>query len=256
MLKNFLYLNSQSVDNYLSSLEDGLRDSAKERSTRLRSTEKGGDTQTSAANSDETTYSKVDTATARFERLQAFALANAQTSGWIQVDSPSADLQNVRTGSLIDIECEIYVPSMIQALSPNGGVNDMIGMLRKLSPFMDLGNNNMPAKKELELMETASGMLGEDLVLVGENDDTEWRVAGRLFEQYREGEIEGIARVVGKVTTSWGSGRWKPLLSLPGMNIMGREQRRAMERQQPTAENAETSLEGPAYMLDILAVYR
>lgn len=259
MLKHFLYLNNQSVDSYLSTLEDGLRGTAEERSSQTQVSEKSGEISSKSGVEKEQIQSRVDTPTARFERLQKSALADVELSGWIQVTDPEDELASIRTGHIIDIECEIYVPQVIQALSPKGGIGEAIGLMEGLAPYMEsMGNDTtgMPSKTDLEMMKSVTGLLGGDLVVVGERDDTDWHVAGRLIEQYRAGEIEGIARVVGKVTTSWGQGRWKPLLSLPGMNVMSREQRREMERKKPTPNDEQNSLEGPAFMLDVLAIYR
>ena len=54
----------------------------------------------------------------------------------------------------------------------------------------------------------------------------------------------------------WQAGQWKPLLSLPGMNVLPREQRRKMEREGPESGQEASWLEGPAVMLDLLAIYR
>jgi hypothetical protein len=98
--------------------------------------------------------------------------------------------------------------------------------------------------------------LGNDQVLVGEPDSESWRVAGKLLASNINGEIDGLARVVGKVSTIWQKEEWKPLLSLPGANLIPREQRRKLERTKPTEDQQDNWLEGPALMLDVLAVYR
>jgi hypothetical protein len=71
-----------------------------------------------------------------------------------------------------------------------------------------------------------------------------------------DAENEGFARVVGKVSAQWDKGNWKPLLVLPGMNLLSREQRRAMQRRGPDEGQESSWLEGSAIMLDVLAIYR
>ncbi len=92
--------------------------------------------------------------------------------------------------------------------------------------------------------------------MVGEDDDTEWRVAGRVLGEHLHGEIDGRARVIGKDEKVIRPGRWQPYLTFPGMKVLGREARRKMERQAPAAGDEGKYLGGPALMLDILAVYR
>lgn len=203
--------------------------------------------------------SRIDTPASRFERLRSLALADVASTGWIDINDVEHDFGEVRTGSLIELECEIYVPEVIKALSPSGGLHDALAFVERLAPqaeVMGLDLTNMPSKPQTEAMKSISGLLGSDVVVVGERDDTDWRVVGRLMDSFVQGEIEGIARVIGKVTTSWKQGHWKPLMALPGMNILPREQRRQMERMQPKAGQEQNHLEGPAFMLDVLAIYR
>jgi hypothetical protein len=52
-------------------------------------------------------------------------------------------------------------------------------------------------------MSAASGFIsGMDasLLVVGEDDETDWRVAGQLTDDSLHGDVEGRARVVGKVS--------------------------------------------------------
>jgi len=75
--------------------------------------------------------------------------------------------------------------------------------------------------------------------------------------QVLESILEGRARLVGKVSRVLRSGRWRPFLTFPGMNVVPREERRRMERQPPaTGREGVYYLSGPALILDMLAVYR
>jgi hypothetical protein len=46
------------------------------------------------------------------------------------------------------------------------------------------------------------------------------------------------------------------MLALPGLSLLPRDKRRALERKKPESDEAENYLAGPALMLDILAIYR
>lgn len=264
MLKNFIYLNESALDSYLSALEDGLRGSveAKTAKSSMVSGKAGvgglgvaGDHETQ----DEETTSRIDTSAARFERLQKLAREDVEASGWVDVVNPDVDLSGLGTGALIELECEIYVPEIVKALSPSGGLAKAIGQLEslaQLAPAFGADLTGMPAQGQLDAMKGLSGALGTDAMFVGEPNDTDWHVGGKLLDTYLKAEVEGYARIVGKVSSQWGSGQWKPLLALPGMNLLSRDKRREMERKGPNEGQEQNWLEGPAIMLDVLAIYR
>jgi hypothetical protein len=264
VLKNFLYLNEDSLAAYLSSLEGGLRGSSEKSSSTSKVLTGGVDAKvvkgTAEGSREEAVHiSLADTAQARFERLEGLATENAEQSGWVTVNSPDDDLDGIGIGALVDIECEIYVPDQIRLLSSTGGTREALNTLEALRPMAEmvgLDTGSVPTPEESGAFRSMVSNLGSDQVLVGERDDSNWRIAGKLLGRHLNGEIEGFARVVGKVSAAWRAGQWKPILSLPGMNIMPREQRRRLEREGPEPGNSESWLEGPALMLDLLAVYR
>lgn len=264
MLKNFIYLNEQALDSYLGALEDGLRSSVEDRKSTSGSVSGGGDLKLARldgekAHAEEATTSRTDTPSARFERLQQLARADVDASGWIDIINPDVDLKGLGTGALVELECEIYVPEIVKMLSPSGGLAKAIGQvesLAQLAPAFGSEISGLPAKGQLDAMKGLAGALGGDAMFVGEPNDSDWHVAGKLLDQFLNGEVEGFANVVGKVSTQWASGNWKPLLALPGMNLMPRDKRREMERKGPEAGQEQNWLEGPALMLDVLAIYR
>ncbi len=99
--------------------------------------------------------------------------------------------------------------------------------------------------------------LSSDSVFVGEDDESDWKVAGKLASEHlKDSEIDGYVRVVGKVAQRWPKNRWKPLLALPGASLLPRKERKALESKAPSEDDADQFLEGPAVMLDVLAIYR
>lgn len=259
MLKNFLYLNSQSVDSYLSSLEDGLRASAEDTVIRnqvqepVEGVHRGGESGVHQVNS------RVDTPESRFERLQKLASEQPQATGWTVVSDDDADLSSARTGAILEIRCDVYIPEAVRAFSSSSGLSDMITMMEALGKSADvfgLDKSKLPPKSQIEAMKSVSGVLGSDLIFVGDHDESGRRVAGKLIDRHTKADIDGIATVVGKVTSYWGENKWKPLLGLPGLNLVSRERRREMEATKPDADQQGQYLEGPAYMLDVIAIYR
>jgi len=69
------------------------------------------------------------------------------------------------------------------------------------------------------------------------------------------GEIDGRVTVVGKLVEKWPEKEWRPLLELRGVPTVGRQQRRQLERTSPSVDQEGNWLEGPAFSLEVLAVY-
>lgn len=264
MLKNFIYLNEPALDGYLSSLEDGLRGLVEAKIAKSSSVSGkagvagvgvGGDHE----RQQEETTSRTDTASARFERLQRLAREDPEASGWVDVVDPDTDLKDIGIGAIVELECEIFIPEAIKAMSPNGGIAQAIDQLQALAPFasmLGLDMSGVPAADQLNGVKGFASTLGGDAVVVGEPNESDFRIAGKLLDAYLRGEVEGYARVVGKVSAVLGKGAWKPLLALPGMNLLSRDKRREMERKGPDEGQEGSWLQGPAIMIDVLAIYR
>lgn len=82
---------------------------------------------------------------------------------------------------------------------------------------LGLDTEGLPSKDEMGAMSGFISRLDARLLVVGGDDDTDWRVAGQLDRESVHGDLEGRARVVGKVTKVIPVGRWKPYLTFPGM---------------------------------------
>jgi hypothetical protein len=98
--------------------------------------------------------------------------------------------------------------------------------------------------------------LGADLVAVGEFEDSDWKVAAQLTGEYIRAQVEGPAQFVGKVSKQWPEGQGRHLLALPGTTLLPRRERRALEGKKPDDPDDDSFLNGPAVMLDLLAVWR
>lgn len=264
MLRRFLYLDEPALTDYLSALEGGVRNAAERRTSQSAGAGGGLDLKAVSGHGErnfahEETLSLSDTAPARYERLAKLASADPDSVGWVEV-LDIGELATVGIGSIVEVECEVYVPDAVKMLSGSGDFAEALDQVQALAPFaQSLGldtTTGLPSPAELQAMRGFIGSLGSDQVLVGEFEESDWRVAGRLAADHVNGEIDGIARVVGKVATKWPVGEWKPLLALPGMTLIPREQRRRLQRQKPDENEKEQYLEGPAVMLDLLAVYR
>ncbi|UVJ40233.1 hypothetical protein [Arthrobacter sp. CJ23] len=243
MLKNFLYLNEPMLDGFLSALGAG---SPKAAGAGSGVEQDGQDSADQAA-----------TPEAKFEQLLKLARRHAKASAWITVADVDADLKEAHRGAILELECEIFVPDAAKAFSPWASFPQLMEQLEAYWPFA--GMMNPGAKRNLQEHFRAKGMgapFGSHLVFVGDIEGTDVRIAGKLIGTHLRGDIDGYAHVVGKVTTQWDAGRWKPLISVPDMDPAAREKRRETEQNGPAPGQEQNWLEGPAFMLDVLAIYR
>jgi hypothetical protein len=267
MLRRFLYLDTNALLAYVSALEDGVRDSLARKTVRGGKAEGSLDVKIAKGGvgrntQDEESLTYSDTAHARFERLLTLMEADPEAAGWWNVGDPDTDLASAGIGAMIQVECDVYIPDVIRAMSQGQELTRALDAMDAMMPFaeiLDLNVEGMPSKAERQAARgfgDFSKVLGGKLVAVGDIDESEWRVAGQLDSANLESDIDGRAKVVGKVASKWNKGQWKPLMALPGSSFLPREQRRKMERTKPQEGEEDNYLEGPALMLDILAIYR
>ncbi|SOD72865.1 hypothetical protein SAMN05892883_2188 [Jatrophihabitans sp. GAS493] len=264
MLRNFLYLDQPTLDAFIATLEDGLRSTSQRRNVKGRSTEAGADARMlklshDRSMQDEASADYSDVPSARFERLLALAQQDPERAGWQEI-LDAEDLDGIGIGALIEVEVEIYVPDAVRILANAGDVLPLLDMINTLGPLAKMFGNegtDLPDPQQVEAVRSFASVAKSDQVVVGEFESNDrWRVVGPLKRDHVTGEIDGIARVVGKVSRTWKEGEWKPVLALPGMSLMPREQRRRMQQTAPKAGEEANYVEGPAVMLDVLAIYR
>ncbi|MGW2273942.1 DUF6414 family protein [Streptomyces yangpuensis] len=265
MLKRFLYIDSATLTDYVSALEGGIRESLERTSSSERNAQGGLKVSAIEASAGRTrgveeSVSFSDTPQARFERLMGLAKSEPEMAGWVDVANPDVDFSDIGVGALIEVECDIYIPEIVKALMPDGGVVDALDKIEALLPFASIFDpdaaQGLPSVHEREAARAFVGALGGKALVVGDLDGSVWRVAGQIDSVNVAGDIEGPVRVVGKVANRWQRGQWKPLLALPGSSLVSRERRRALERTKPKSGDEDQYLEGPALMLDVLAIYR
>lgn len=203
------------------------------------------------------TYS--DTPEAQFDRLVNAATANPEALAWVEVTQPEIDFDDIGVGAMISWECEIYIPDIVQAMSGKGEMLGALNMMQNLLPAAQsfgLDTKGLPDQKELIAASNLITEMGSKLLVVGDDEGMEWRIAGKIEDGYLHGELDGRTRIVGKVVKVLSPGHSKPLLTFPVMILVSREKRRAMERQAPPEGQESQYLTGPALILDILAIYR
>jgi hypothetical protein len=263
-LRRFTYLDKTALSQYVTALEGGLTAESTQRSTRSGTGTAGIDAKLAQvagerAREDEESRTLADTDEARFDRLLKAAMKDPEDLDWIDVTQPDVDYSNVGIGAMVAWECDIHVPDFIQILARSGEALKAIDMMRTLLPTakrLGLDAQGLPGNDEMEAVSDFIGGLNANLVVVGEDEGTDWRIAAHLTDDFVHGDVEGRARIVGKVSRVLRAGQWKPYLTFPGMNLGSREDRRRMERQRPALGKENEYIAGPALMLDLLAIYR
>lgn len=266
MLINALYLDEGALENYVAALEGGLRDSGS-------SVAKGGKGVSGSlgfgparvdghADSEvENTPTMKDHPVARLRRLIAAGQQNSEELAWIEVCQPEVDFSHAGIGSFIHWECDVYVPEFIAALANQGEIGGAIRLVKEVAPSAQALGLNMDGLPPLDQMEAMLNLVeGMKIspVVVGDGSETDWKVVGSLRPPsiQRDATFDGTAIIIGKVKKRIPKGSWYPLVSLPGMNLLGREERRRKERRGPQDDDEEPQfIPGPALVVDYLAIY-
>ncbi|OKX86681.1 DUF6414 family protein [Corynebacterium glutamicum] len=266
MLISPSYLNSSALAGYIATLEGGLRESGSFRSTGSKGISGGisfSAAKVAGENNSETedSLSVKDHDHSRLQRLIEAAHKNSEELGWIEIMQPDTDFSDLQTGLFIEWECDVYIPDMIAALSQNEGMGATLRKFAGLRPAadaLDLNISGLPSSSEMSAMADLLENFDFKPVVVGDDSDTEWKIAGTLQPEWirPDSSFEDRVRVIGKVKKIVPEGRWYPLFSLPGMNVMKREERRRLERQGPKDDGEkENFLEGPLVVVDYLAIF-
>ena len=263
MLRTFLYLNSTYLDDYIGQLEGGVASEATEREQHSTSGELGTDIQISKAegqraSTTESTVTRTDNPAARFDRLESIARDRPDDLWWADILNPATDLDRIAPGTLISGDCDIEVPLMSKTMTDGRLTQTLETMdtLASLAAMFSTDLSGMPKKSEITAMRKMYAGVDIPKVAVGYFDESEWKVIATIKSEFEREDIEGFGRVVGKVVSVMRAGTVKPLLTMKGMEFLNRQQRRDLERTKITDENRDQFIEGPAVVVDLLAIYR
>jgi hypothetical protein len=264
MLRRFIYLDRDALRQYASMVGGGL--ATQSTRTESRSGHRTGGIDLKAASgekgsSTEDAESRTleDTDEARFDRLVVAASERPEALGWVEVINPDVDLEGIGIGAVVSWQCEVWVPPIVAALSAGGDFANALTLLRQISPAakaLGLPMDGLPPTDQLDAVEGAIKSLDAKTVIVGDDDETEWKVTATVESEWQSGEVDGHAYVVGKVRKVIPTGSWQPLVTLPGLNLLSREERRARAKKGPEQGKEAEYVAGPALVLDLLAVYR
>lgn len=257
MLRNFLYLDESQLRQYISQVEDGLRRASSrsaslDRDKKLAIDAKIANFGLGRSTTDAESQDYEDDGPARFERLLSLVEGDSEQFGWFDLESEPERRAGLRTGHIVEFAAEVY-PADVSQLSAASGVMGMLPFINALGRMTGkpTGLEKFEDGTLEAVAEFGAAMKGKTILLGDLEDDS------RFVGQLPEGTTaDGIARVVGKVITTWGASTWKPLPGIPVLSQLPRDQRRELERKGPPPGSEMMWLEGPAMQLNVLAIYQ
>jgi len=267
MLINAHYLDENALTNYIAAIEGGLRDSGTSRTTGAQGL--GGSVghsnvakvEAQKGNETENTLHMKDHQASRLQRLIKAAHTDPEGTAWIQTSQPDVDFPEAGIGAFIEWECDVYIPEAIATMSQNKEMSSMLQTIKAFSTTAEtLGfdTKGMPDESKIDAMGSFVSQLDVAPVVIGEDSNTDWKIVGSLDKQWISptASFDGPARIIGKIKKTIKQGHWYPLFSLPGMNILGREEKRRQERNGPkNNEDKDKFVSGPLLVVDFLAIY-
>jgi hypothetical protein len=263
VLRQFSYLNTALLGQFISALEGGQVKTRSFRDVATRSRSFNANVRVAGAeggseSEEESQRELLDTAFAQFDRLLTAAEADPDALDWIEVTQPDLELRNARRGTMLSWDCEVFIPEVVQAFGANSEARDLLRTMTNLMPAAEtfgLDTAGLPDANALRSMSGLMDAMQIDPTIVGDREDTTWKVFAKVDPSYELEPLDGPLQIVGKVRRVIAEGNWHPLLSLPGSNIGSREQRRAQARQTPPEDQQQNYIAGPAIELDLLAAF-
>lgn len=261
MLRHFLYLDTSALTQYVSALEGGTVTGTTTRSSQSGSGSGGVDAKLLSASGSKTHEKEesrtiIDSHEARFDRLLGIAETSSEALGWVEVLQPNLDFAGIGIGATVSWECDLFIPQIVQTLTESDQLIELMHTFQPMASELGLNLDDMPSEQSMSMLSQFAKQAKVSPLIVGDDETTEWQIAGKLIKDFLHGEVEGRARIVGKVSERIQKGRWKPYVTFPGMNLLSREERRKREREGPKQGEENQFLAGPALMLDVLAIYR
>lgn len=266
VLRDFLYLNSKMLTNYLSSIDGYLEDEINHMETEK--FHKGGkagakiiEGNVSSEVSTETSSKRVMTEPAKFQRLYE-SLEHIQQLKYLDLFDAEY-WKEIKRGDILEIQATLQIPTILAQME----------VMQEFMPFIDLmesfGENIVNASDVAPLQ----GLLGLQNILKDKPLPLLFQAAAtpgfnftaQLSREYLScdlNQLQGEAIVFGKVQRILQKGQklevvnlLPDVLSMPNLN---REQRQKLKsnKNKSAQENFTETIKGPAIVLTALAIYQ
>jgi len=263
MLRQFSYLNTALLAQFTSALDGGQITAQSHRDMATRKGSVNANLRIAGAeggreSEQESQRELLDTPPAQFDRLMQAASDDPDALGWLDVTQPDLELQQAGRGTMVSWDCEVFVPEIVQMFGANSQTRDLLRTMTDVIPAAKTYGLDTEGLPDTDALKSMSGMLDAiqiDPIIVGDRDDTNWKIFAKVDPAFQLEPLDGALQVVGKVRRVIPLGSWHPLLSLPGSNFGSREQRRAQAREVPAPDQEKNFVAGPAIELDLLAAF-
>ncbi len=275
LLRNFLYLDTASVDGYLSTMEGYIIEGPVEHTRATKGT-KGGklgidkvvraEGSAGSESSFETKQRHAITPTARFQRL--YELLDEQD--FIQpLDAFDPTIvDQLHRGEVLEVEAVISIPDIFVASEAASDLSTMVNSLSKLAEVSGPGSGNPLAAidpTQIQVMEAFAALLAKERipVLFTARSTRKFQFAGSLSREHlsvRPVELKGEAVVFGRIQRVIAKGQMYdlPLLS-PSLAalvpVRNRAERRRAKGQEPHRDPVQ-KVKGPGVIVEVIAIYR
>jgi hypothetical protein len=263
--REFLYLDEKLVNELLAQVEDGIYD--EDERTSAHGTERSRGVEASLAASplslsgsnsraisgnDESRRVFRQTPESRFNRLYS-----ALDPDLIKIDETSTQVwPRVEARTLLEVDGYVDVPTIGRAIASGDQLANMMEMMRMFAPQQVTPE----AEAAISGFQSVRTMMSGSVIANVEVHADQPTFVAKLDEQWLRvavGELEGEASIVGRVKRRWPEGEAYPLLTVPGLDVMSRKDRRAAaERGGNRNAPADIMVEGPAATLSVVAIYR
>lgn len=248
-----MYLDSDTLHGYVSTLEQGLRQSIERSSGKDGGGEAGVDAklikaQAKLGTSSSTSETLSDTDSARFDRWLSAAIVMDKVEEVLQPEM----LSEAPIGRIVKFDCEVEVPQFAALLRSPEILEAFQGIAKFGSSF---GAGGIDAAQVEQMSGFAKALKTDTLPIRGEFDDSDWAMYSILPSKWIKGEFDGFVTVVGKVRKILAEGDSKMLLSLPGMSVLNRKQRKELENKPRKDDEDDQYVDVPAVQIEALAIY-
>lgn len=258
LLREFLYLDTRLVDNYLAQVEGGLYDESRTRAEGVSGYEGKAGVKTPVADfgagaqrSSVTETERVirETPEARFNRLHTALDATLQ-------DGLAENLWPQATkGMFWELECEVSVPSVARMFGQLDQIDDIASLAEAFGTPLPGFDDQM--KVQMNLL--SSRVDKRKLVVEGHIADAQPRFAFKLNREFLRvdlDDLEAEVSIVGKIEGKWPEGDSRSIIDLPGINLMSRKDRREIAKKGGSKGVDNLSIPGPGVSMSVVAIYR
>lgn len=267
MLKTFAYLDTDLLQQLIDQIDGG---SLKQRSVEdsITSSKSGSGNLRFASgkigqgNSLTTTQQFEMSPSAQFNRLHSYCEKNAEETGWEYIEDPAQfTLLHQNPGKLVESQVNISIPQAIKGIDEAAKYSSFLEDASAFKAYLTNWDEE-EMQKDLEqarlLQRFQQYLQGKLIVEADFTNGVNAKYVGKLNKKFikNEDELENDGyTIIGKVKDTWGKGEWRQPLLLSVMNVFNREDRRKIMGTKPNKGDESNFIEGPAALLQILAIY-